>query len=48
MCVLTFTLSNFPDAFIQSDLQSGIHKAINLREANRQSAHHIKSQALFK
>ncbi len=33
---ITFTFSHFADAFIQSDLQLGIHKAINLEEANRQ------------
>ncbi len=32
----TFTFSHLADAFIQSDLQLGVHKAINLEEANRQ------------
>ncbi len=33
---LTFTFSHLADAFIQSDLQLGVHKAINLEEANIQ------------
>ncbi len=33
----TFTFSHLADAFIQSDLQLGVHKAINLEEANIQS-----------
>ncbi len=32
----TFTFSHLADAFIQSDLQLGVHKAINLEEANIQ------------
>ncbi len=31
-----FTFSHLADAFIQSDLQLGVHKAINLEEANIQ------------
>ncbi len=31
-----FTFSHLADAFIQSDLQLGVHKAINLEEANLQ------------
>ncbi len=34
--VFTFTFSHLADAFIQSDLQLGVHKAINLEEANIQ------------
>ncbi len=30
---VTFTFSHLADAFIQSDLQLGVHKAINLEEA---------------
>ncbi len=30
------TFSHLADAFIQSDLQLGVHKAINLEEANIQ------------
>ncbi len=30
----TFTFSHLADAFIQSDLQLGVHKAINLEEVN--------------
>ncbi len=33
-CVFTF--SHLADDFIQSDLQLGVHKAINLEEANIQ------------
>ncbi len=33
---LSFTFSHLADAFIQSDLQLGVHKAINLEEANIQ------------
>ncbi len=44
----TFTFSHLADTFIQSDLQLGVHKAINLEEANRGSANNTKSQALFK
>ncbi len=33
---LHFTFSHLADAFIQSDLQLGVHKAINLEEANIQ------------
>ncbi len=32
----TFTFSHLADTFIQSDLQLGVHKAINLEEANIQ------------
>ncbi len=32
----TFTFSHLADAFIQSDLQLGVHKAINLEEVNIQ------------
>ncbi len=32
----TFTFSHLANAFIQSDLQLGIHKVINLEEANKQ------------
>ncbi len=32
----TFTFSHLADAFIQSDLQLGVHKEINLEEANIQ------------
>ncbi len=32
----TFTFSHLADAFIQSDLQLGVHEAINLEEANIQ------------
>ncbi len=35
-CTFTFTFSHLADAFIQSDLQLGVHKAINLEEANIQ------------
>ncbi len=34
--LFTFTFSHLADAFIQSDLQLGVHKAINLEEANIQ------------
>ncbi len=34
MLSITFTFSHLADAFIQSDLQLGVHKAINLKEAN--------------
>ncbi len=34
--IFTFTFSHLADAFIQSDLQLGVHKAINLEEANIQ------------
>ncbi len=33
---IIFTFSHLADAFIQSDLQLGVHKAINLEEANIQ------------
>ncbi len=33
--IITFTFSHLADAFIQSDLQLGVHKAINLEEANK-------------
>ncbi len=36
LVTFTFTFSHLADAFIQSDLQLGVHKAINLEEANIQ------------
>ncbi len=36
LLTFTFTFSHLADAFIQSDLQLGVHKAINLEEANIQ------------
>ncbi len=35
-CIFTFRFSHLADAFIQSDLKLGVHKAINLEEANIQ------------
>ncbi len=36
LLIITFTFSHLADAFIQSDLQLGVHKAINLEEVNIQ------------
>ncbi len=36
LVTFTFTFSHLADAFIQSDLELGVHKVINLDEANIQ------------